>query len=1621
MSDQSDPKLPTPPVPQVPPSDHAATMATNFLKPAAAPMPPADAQDLQATLPVADFGKGSLPIPGERRGEEGRGTAETRFPGAVADDPRVTMGTRPPTEAVRRAPAGPPLTPAEAQDLMETQMTRPPTEAVRGAPPGAPPTPPVPHADAHDLMATQMTRPPTEAVRRAPPAPTAPPADAHDLMQTQMTRPPTEAVRRTPPAPQPDAQDLMATQTTRPPTEAVRRAPPQPDAQDLIATQGTRPPTAVVTKGETKMATTVVAKPAPGVIAPPPTGQRMPTLDPNETVMTDLHIAGAAAKAASGDTQDRAATAAGTAWDERNTAAATRIASNFAPAKPGPQATPVEKDRTFAANFGTSSTPASQLADTVVTARGVNPGTTPSASGSAMGTGAPSTQALTRSGSFTRTNLRTRINTRLPADTQQLDAKLQLSRGSVLADMVTARIARGDSSAVPPGLTRRIAEQGTEARYAIDKPLAAGGMGAVLAIEDHDFHRAAAMKVIHAKFTANPEALERFLAEAQVTAQLEHPNIVPIHDLGVMEDGTLYFTMKLIEGQSLGTVIKTLKAGEPAALKRWTIEEKILTFLKVLDGVGFANAKGVVHRDIKPDNIMLGLHGEVLVVDWGIAKVIGQADGGSVKSGKREVASVRDQDGLSMTMEGAAMGTIFYMPPEQAAGRLDEIDARSDVYALGATLYELLSLKRTLEGNSLPDLIGKITTGNTIGLDKAMPTLHPDLIAVVHRSMALDRANRYATCADFADDLRRYLAGRAVLARTRNLIERIGMWYQAHRLQVNIGAGAVALVAVAVVGTTWVIRGENRARAAEQFAAAQRLYDQAKPTLAETGLKEAKHDITGALELARGDALMQALDASIDSALEQVEVQKKKDAQERANSENAAKLLVEAKHQKSLNNLKEAKAQIDAAFQLTPKNAEIDNFRTDLQNLLSNEIKRENREAAQGHFNEGASLLAEARKLPLTDPSLVPRIQKAEAAFTLSTKDGELIQGTTELAKEAALLRVKSADAVQQAKLAASSQAATAEARQALAAHDYAKAKDAVARAIGFVPGDAAAQQLKIDILGQEQTALAAAAAADQLRQGQDLTAKAKAAFAAGDLNGARDLIAQAWGHVPGNAEVDTVRQAVAQALKDKAAADARAAVQAQARAGAEKALAEGKTEYGAHVTAVAKKAAATAAIEHLRVELADRGGDAKAPLWQAYRDEREANAASAQAWAQAEASAQNVVTQLRDEPANPSAVAARQLLADLYQERLVETRQANDLPGILAFSNQLARVDDAHRYDRLLSDRGRLVLNGAAGTKVSLVRLGEGPDTRLVPAGQATSLTLPLDGGGLDLDAGHYQLGAGDIIVSFAVSATVPVTVPWPGKLPEVPGIALRYVAGHPSLKPFMLGTTEITHDQYFQFVTDPAVFPKVQAAWKVTQHKNNQADHKLSMLYLPRQTKDSGEYWQAFAEAGEDTTLLQRVELPKDYVGMPVAGVNHADAVAYCAWLSSKTGLKVRLPTLAEWRFAAKGGDSHRRYPWGEIFDESLAVSTRTGNPSHPTRTAAEHVGSKVTDVGPFGNLDLAGNVRELLGDSGGDIGRPLIAGGGWADDKESEFRSDFSDSVDPDFVYPVIGFRILVEFSP
>jgi hypothetical protein len=195
----------------------------------------------------------------------------------------------------------------------------------------------------------------------------------------------------------------------------------------------------------------------------------------------------------------------------------------------------------------------------------VGPGADSGVQATVSADGRPGSSSFSRSrmtGTFTRLG-RTRTNVNLPRDTQELDLRLQTSRPSVLADL-----GRLGPDSMPPGVKKLIDEHGTEGRYAVDKPLAQGGMGAVLLIKDGDFQRPAAMKVMLSRYAQSPEAMERFLAEAQVTAQLEHPNIVPIHDLGIMEDGTVYFTMKYIEGESLGAVVKRLRSDDAAVAAR---------------------------------------------------------------------------------------------------------------------------------------------------------------------------------------------------------------------------------------------------------------------------------------------------------------------------------------------------------------------------------------------------------------------------------------------------------------------------------------------------------------------------------------------------------------------------------------------------------------------------------------------------------------------------------------------------------------------------------------------------------------------------------------------------------------------------------------------------------------------------------------------------------------------------------------------------------------------------------------------------------------------------------------------------------------------------------------------
>ena len=252
-------------------------------------------------------------------------------------------------------------------------------------------------------------------------------------------------------------------------------------------------------------------------------------------------------------------------------------------------------------------------------------------------------------------------------------------------------------------------------RYDDLGPIGMGGMGEVRRVRDRRLGRVLALKTLHAPALSRPSLVARFLEEAQATAQLQHPGIVPIHDLGTLPDGRLWFTMKEVTGQTFGAVISEVHARsrtrwQPAA-SGWTLRRLVDALHQVCEAVGYAHSRGVVHRDLKPDNIMVGSHGEVLVLDWGLAKVLGRPDLAAEDGELDPVQTDRSRASAHQTQVGQVAGTPAYMPPEQALGKVDQIDARSDVYALGALLYEVLSGHCPYPGHSAVAVLEQVRRG----------------------------------------------------------------------------------------------------------------------------------------------------------------------------------------------------------------------------------------------------------------------------------------------------------------------------------------------------------------------------------------------------------------------------------------------------------------------------------------------------------------------------------------------------------------------------------------------------------------------------------------------------------------------------------------------------------------------------------------------------------------------------------------------------------------------------------------------------------------------------------------------------------------------------------------------
>jgi WD40 repeat protein/tRNA A-37 threonylcarbamoyl transferase component Bud32 len=327
-----------------------------------------------------------------------------------------------------------------------------------------------------------------------------------------------------------------------------------------------------------------------------------------------------------------------------------------------------------------------------------------------------------------------------------------------------------------------------EERYRVEGEFAKGGLGRILKAHDERLNRPVAMKEMLRRTGGNAE--KRFLREALITAKLEHPGIIPVHDLGRWDAGGAYYTMKLVSGKSFDKVIAEKK----------TFEERLALLPHVIDAcdaMAYAHEQGVIHRDLKPGNILLGSFGETVVIDWGIAKEMGVehelkgADEASAEESEpyRESADISQEQ---LTKEGSVLGTPAYMPIEQARGA--EVDARADVYALGSILYHVMCGKPPIVGKKSLEVLQKLFDGGPQPIEQREPQTPKELATIIKKAMAREASDRYASASGLVADLKAYQTGKLVGAHAYSMSELFWRWIKKNR--VYLGASAASLMVI---------------------------------------------------------------------------------------------------------------------------------------------------------------------------------------------------------------------------------------------------------------------------------------------------------------------------------------------------------------------------------------------------------------------------------------------------------------------------------------------------------------------------------------------------------------------------------------------------------------------------------------------------------------------------------------------------------------------------------------------------------------------------------------------------------------------------------------------------------
>lgn len=328
-------------------------------------------------------------------------------------------------------------------------------------------------------------------------------------------------------------------------------------------------------------------------------------------------------------------------------------------------------------------------------------------------------------------------------------------------------------------------------KYKFIRSIGFGGMKAVVQVSDKDTTRKVAMAIIP-DFEERPKKdINRFIQEARITARLEHPNIVPIHDIGIDVNGSPYFTMKYLRGQSLAVILKKLHNGDEETLEKYSLPRLLRTYVKVANAIAFAHSKSIIHLDLKPENIHLGEFGEVLVLDWGLAKFIGNPDDYDEEFESGDQKNHDEETKSFMTLDGVAKGTPGYMAPEQAAGKNQEKDERTDIYALGCILYAILTFENPLSNRKdVKRMLHDTVVGNIESpsqLKNLLRPIPPRLETICLKAMNLLPDDRYQNVWELRNDIFAFMSGYATIAENAGQIKKTVLFFNRNWLELLFG------------------------------------------------------------------------------------------------------------------------------------------------------------------------------------------------------------------------------------------------------------------------------------------------------------------------------------------------------------------------------------------------------------------------------------------------------------------------------------------------------------------------------------------------------------------------------------------------------------------------------------------------------------------------------------------------------------------------------------------------------------------------------------------------------------------------------------------------------------------